>query len=203
MKINPIELSLTDFVDFTTRVSQRKISKIKELKSRGDYETYKDFYKRFREGVIKTHKNSHGKPYLDEILSLTTDEKKIKAFTDLVRGYKKFWGKKEIKWFTPPHKKWSHGNLEIRINPELGLEINGVKYLIKLYFKDEALKKADTKHILAFLQHELKDIAPKDVVMAILDVRKSNLISESTYNLDLIQLFTTEAEALSSLWERL
>ena len=32
---------------------------------------------------------------------------------------------------------WQYEDLTVSVNPELGLEINGRRQLIKLYFKDE------------------------------------------------------------------
>ena len=58
-------------------------------------------------------------------------------YPDVINGYKKFLGRKKLIWFQPPFKVWKIGELEIRLNPELGLEYNNQFYVMKLYFKDE------------------------------------------------------------------
>jgi hypothetical protein len=66
-----------------------------------------------------------------------TDKKKQARYPEAVKSYKRFLGKKEIHWFNPPRAMWKYGGLTVRVNPELGLQIKGKKYAIKLYFKGE------------------------------------------------------------------
>lgn len=50
------------------------------------------------------------------------------------RGYKKWLGRKALSWMEPPQGTWTHGELTVKVRPELMLGINGCPHLIKLYF---------------------------------------------------------------------
>ena len=92
-----------------------------------------------------------------------TDKKKITAYPDLVNGYKKFLGKKAFSWFQPPKNFWQHGGLAVSVNPELGLELNDQRHVVKLYFKVEKLAKIKMDIVTHMMTQELIVPGPKPV----------------------------------------
>jgi hypothetical protein len=192
-----MEIPLTSFIDYTLKTGTPKMTCAKKIKGQMSehYDPAKDFYKRFRDSVQKLHKNDLHKNELSKIVG-TIDFKKASIYSAMITGYKKFLGKKEITWFTPPRKKWKPSSLEIPINPELGLEWDETKYVIKLYLKADAPTKDRSSSILALMNHTLKI---KGVEYALLDVRNSKLHIFENSMASLIPLVEAEAVSLESV----
>lgn len=170
-------VSLTDFVDVVSKAGTSKINKVRSLKHRPAYNPKNDFYKIFRDQLLKIHKNGDPRRELSNILDLLTDKKKIKNYPSLIDGYKRWWGRKTLVWFDPPSETWSANAVDIRVNPELGLEYGGNRYIIKMYLKAEPLTKARVDIITHLMDTALRDRTDQDEIMAVLDVRKSHLIT--------------------------
>jgi hypothetical protein len=198
-----IELSLTDFVDFVCKSGSTKLTKVKQIKNREDYSPATDFYKALREGIQEIHRNNGKKKELKSILDSVSDSKKIKNYTESIEGYKKFWGRKDPVWFEPPMKHWIVSELDVRINPELGLEIDGKKYLIKLYFKSDKLSKEKVTQVLTLMESELRNEVDSDVNMAILDVKNGKLFIKEDRDLTLLPLLKGEAMSFEIMWDDL
>lgn len=194
-----IEISLTDFVDFVSKSGSPKLTKVKQIKTRPDYHPAQDFYKILRDGLQQYHENGADSSELDKILENLNDKRKLQNYAEIITGYKKFLGKKTISTITPPYDHWKIGKLDVRINPEIGLKINGESHIIKLYFKSEDLSKNKITQILA-LMHEVLSIKGKDFIFSILDVRKSKLHSFDESYKDLLPLLKGEANSFETIW---
>jgi hypothetical protein len=131
-----MNISLTSFVDFATKSGMAQITKTREIlkQEQEGYAPYSDFYKKVREGIISYHQSGGGdKKQLDGLCRNLSDERKRLHFEAIVKGYKRFLGRKEIEWFDPPSSPWTVGNLTVRVNPELGLVLKGRPTVVKLY----------------------------------------------------------------------
>ena len=135
-------LSFTDLVDVVSRVGPRKVTALSRIKNRPEYHPAFDYYRRVREHIVCTHQNDCGKEGIEPPEQLTTDRKKWDNYAAIIRGYKQFWGRKKIGWFAPPRKCWHSNDIEVHINPELGLMLNDTPHVVKLYFKADELSKA-------------------------------------------------------------
>lgn len=195
------EISLTDFVDFVIKSGTPKLTKVREIKNRGDYEPAFDFWKQLRDGMQSFHKSgSTKKNELDDAVGMVTDPKKIKRYAPALNGYKRFLGRKKIAWFDPPAEEWSHDDLIVRLNPELGLKIEGNSYVIKLYFKDESPTKHRLDVVLAMLSVVLEPKAQAGTTMAVLDVSKGRLITPKRTVPDVMVLVQGEAASFLQIW---
>jgi hypothetical protein len=136
-----IEITLTDFVDFVSKAGTPKLTVVKNVKKHhiDGYDPQTDFYRAIRKGIVEMHQKAKPKDALDNLLLGLTDKKKQTAYPELVAGYKKFLGKKGYVWFTPPKHKWEHAGLAISVNPEVGLEFDGVRHVVKphIFFDDQ------------------------------------------------------------------
>ena len=122
------DLSLTDLVDYVSKSGTTKLTHAKKLKNREAYSPEKDFYRKLRMDIQEYHKSGKtNKKDLDKIISFTPDPKKLGSYQACVKGYKKWLGKKTYTHFDPPHYHWVRGAVDVRVNPELGLEIGGVQ----------------------------------------------------------------------------
>jgi len=198
-----IKISLTDFIDYVSKVGTTKFSKVKQIVSREEYQPAFDFWKPLREAIIKLHKNSEDKNVLDRVLLDLKDKKKHERYSILIKKYKSFIGRKKIEWFDPPHKEWKYDNLKIVLNPELGLEINGKLYVIKLYFKSEKLSQKKADLILLLMNNKLKKGHYKEVTFAILDIERNKLFEHTRLDNTFLALLEGEALSFIKIWESL
>lgn len=198
------EISLSDFISFVNKTGNAKMTKVKQLKNRDDYEPFSDFYKPLREKIQQIHKTGKERKELDTILPSLSDPKKINSYPPLIDGYKKWWGKKKISFFVPPSKKWKVGEIEIRINPELGLEYNSQFHVVKLFFKDEKINKQQIDQILTLMEYELRSkVNEPEIKFALLDVRKSRLYIKKDNNLAELPLLLGEAQSFETIWKHI
>jgi hypothetical protein len=169
------KVPLTTVVDFVSKAGTPKLTVVKGFKNRPAYDPATDFYKALREEIARMHQKNAPKKSLDQFVG-TAYPKKQGHYAAVVAGYKKFLGSKAISWFQPPSKTWAAGGLTVAVNPELGLEIGGVKHAIKLYFKGEKLALNKVEVINHLMNLTLSD--PKDpVVCGVLDTRNATLFT--------------------------
>ena len=198
-----IDISLTDFVDFTTKNGKPRLTLVKEIRNRGKYDPKHDFWRTVREGIIEFHRTGDGnKADLDVLGTGQTHKPKKTAYPIVIKAYQKFLGRKSIEWFEPDRANWSSNGLTVRVNPELGLEINGVSHLIKLYFKDEGLTKRKVDMILHLMDVSLGE-RPEGTKLALLDVRNAKLYADDMPDPDLQHLLSGEAAAFAAMWRSL
>jgi len=188
-------VSLTTFVDFVSKAGTPKATVVRKWKESGDYEIVTDFYKRVREAIVEYHKN--GAP-VDN--ALAGCNKKIPHFNGIIAGHKKWVRRKDLKWFAPPTEVWQCGQLSVSINPELGLSVEGVPHLIKLYFKGDRLAKSRVNIITQLMTSALASATRRDCVMAVLDVRNAKLFSGQGNDLRLEAQLRAEAAYWNTLW---
>lgn len=196
-------ISLNDFVGFLNKTGRHRLSHVKQIKNRPDYEKNFDFYAPFREAVQALHKKDLDKNELDKLIDNLTDRKKQSNYPALVNGYKKFWGRKSLKWFKPPKKDWKIGDVSIRINPELGLEYNNKFYVIKLYLKEDPIRKDQIDQILSLMEMQLRSkVLDPEIQFAFLNVRKSKLyIYDSKVFNDVKDSIAIEAKTFNEYWK--
>lgn len=198
-----IEISLTDFIDFVGKSGTARITKVKQIKTRDEYHPASDFYKPLREGIIELHEQDGKKAGLDALLAGLTDEKKMKNYPAAVEGYKKFWGRKKMDWFAPPHTHWKIGELDMKINPELGLCWNDQAYVIKLYLKAEKLTKDRVGQILSLMESQLRKKTGDDTLFCVLDMKNAKLFCNSDKDKSQMTLLESEAIGFEALWKRI
>lgn len=204
-----IEISLTDFVGFVNKMGNAKLNHVKAIKERSKYEPYMDFYKVIREAIIKLHKRKQNKELLDKVLEEVMDPKKKSCYPEIVAGYKKFLGRKQFEWIAPPKKDWKIGNITITVNPEIGLEEkkkDGTSnfYIIKLYFKDDALKKYQADQILTLMEMQLRSkVKEQEIKFAILDVRRNKFHVKNERDLKELPLLEGEAHSFATIWSKI
>lgn len=195
-----INISLTDFIDYVSKVGTSKFTLVNKIYSRDEYQPAFDFWKPLREGFIDLHQNNKDKSELDKILNNLTDKKKINRYPALIESYKSFLGRKKIEWFAPPFKEWKINDLIIKLNPELGLKINDKLYVIKLYFKSDSLSQNKADLIILLMNTKLKKGDYKEATFAILDVERKKLFEKTKLKKDHLSLLEGEALSFINIW---
>lgn len=198
-----IQISLTDFVDYISKSGSPKMTLVRQLKAREDYHPVKDYYRILRDGLEEFHIDGKDKRELDKLVEGLNDKSKQKNYEELILAYKGFLGKKKITWFAPPFKHWKNNDLMIRLNPELGLEINGQKHIIKLYFKSDPISRNRVDLILTLLSNELKT-KKSDFKIGLLDIRAKKLYTDDKLDpVELLPLLIGEAVSLETIWKKI
>lgn len=191
------DISLTDFVDFAIKTPASQFTKVRQIYSRGSYEPKFDFWKALREGIQDVHEKNKK---LDGVLDKITDAKKTPRYASAVKSYDKFISKqKGLAWFKPPVAVWTYSELNVRINPELGLVLDGQKHVVKLYFKDENPTKQRLEFVFAMMRIGLQ--LGSVTLPAVLDVSKGKIIVPKSMGEDLLPLLQAQALAFVHLWK--
>lgn len=198
-----INITQTDYIDFISKSGISKLTKVKALVNRPEYHPSFDFYKKLRDEIIDTLKLGKKKTDLLNLVSQVPDRKKHQRYQHLIERFTRFLGRKKIQWFNPPSTAWSYKDLGIKMNPELGLDINGEKFIIKLYFKDTPLKKKDIKVLLWMMTQSLCEGIFKGYKCALLDIEKGKIFEYEEDESSIISLVEGEADYFIRLWNDL
>jgi hypothetical protein len=196
------KVSLTYFVDFVMKSGMPKLNIVRDFKERDKYEPFADFYKQAREAIVEAHKGPLPKKSLDRFLLNVKEEKRRKVYPSVIKGHKRFLGNRAVEWFVPPTSAWTVGGVELNVNPELGLIIDDVPHVIKLYFKEGRLVANRVSAIVHLMTVALTSEAPGSV-FGLLDVRHSRLHVLKAPNPSLHALLEGEAAAFSAMYTAL
>jgi hypothetical protein len=195
-------ISLTDFVDFVAGVGPTKLTKVRQIKSRqGQEYAYRfDYWRELREAIIVFHSEATGdKKYFDRFID-SLEQKKQESYGPLAASYKSFLGRKRITSTPTERTMWTHKDLQVRVNPELRLNINNKDYLLKLYFKATELTKTRVDVILLLMKHALPSTDP--ISYGLLDVQHNRLYDSPPQD-RLLPLLYGEAESFVAMWNAL
>ncbi|NRR31096.1 hypothetical protein HSX11_12990 [Oxalobacteraceae bacterium] len=193
-------ITLSDVVDVFSKSGTPKATNVRHIKNRPDYSPATDFYRPLRIALTALHANGKDRKALDSILPTISDLKKIKIYNELVEGYKKYWGRKDISWFNPPRGTYSHSGVDVRVNPELGLVIDGKRSVIKLYLKTDEITKQRIELIPALMEISLRQHLQKDDIVGLLDVRKGKLHLLGTSITPATAMVNAELAYIATLW---
>lgn len=199
-----MEVSLSEFVDFILKSGIPRMTHVKNLQGRGQYSPATDYYKGLREAIVEFHSGgSADGSILEQALARHVANHKGSKYPVRLEAYRRFLGKKSAEWFVPPRAEWRFEDLVVRLNPELGLRLNGNATVIKVYWKEQKLTMRQVELILFMMRKELGPLAPEGTTMAILDLPSAKLLTEGKSNLDLSPLLRSEARAFIELWKSL
>lgn len=198
------QMNMVQFAEIMMSAWPQKLNKINAIKKKPAYQPKTDYYKQIREYIKSFHE--HGKA-LDEFADaseIVSGIRKHNNYTQLVKAYIRFLkSSKPVRYFIPYRGKCLSGDLEIIVNPEIGLELNGHQYLIKLYFKKDPLKKQRAAIITWLMENALRMYVNPDIKMAVLDVARSKLYIASAPAFDTPLAIQAEASCISQLWDAL
>ncbi len=196
-----MEIPLTSFMDFVIKSGSPKMTAAEKIKKNLNepYDPITDYYKRFREGVQEMHKSNRSKSELLDIIGSLPDNK-LENYATMASGYQKFLGKKAYEWIEPARKIWKHNDIEVTINPEVGLKLSDERLLVKLYLKADKPSKDRVASILALMKNTIQS---EDWKYCLLDVRNATMYSYDIRMDRLIPLVAGESDSLALILSRL
>lgn len=194
-----LSITMTTFVDFVSATGTARLTKVRQAKQfyGAPWAPERDFYKPFRDRVDDLFNAGWDAQKLRESLAGVTDPKKVDNYEECREGLTKWVGRKTITALPARRSTWTGGALQVSVNPELHVEIDGKPYLIKLYMKSDALSKPKANTSL----HLLGKKAAAGTTVGVLDVRRSKLFVPTVNIAGMDALLKAEATALVSLWE--
>ncbi|NLE11487.1 MAG: hypothetical protein GX630_08245 [Actinobacteria bacterium] len=194
-------ISLTDFVDVVSKSGTPKANKVAQIKNRPEYAPAVDFYKPLREFIVDNHKSGLPKFAITSVLASITDPKKLSNYPAVAEGYRKWWGNKVLEWFDPAVGSFAAHGVDVVVNPELGLFVNGTPYVIKLYFKADPLSKTRVDVVTHMMEEALRGSFTGDETMAVLDVRRAKLLAPTVPIPRLTAALHAELAYIAAIWE--
>jgi len=123
---------LSKFVEFTVAQGTSRVRIVADSKK--DYEPQRDFYKRLREITRRQFIDGWNSAAYKQALKKAATSKKLNSYEACRRGVTKWASGKQLSATKGGSKVWSAGGLDVRVNPELDLSINGDFFSTKLYF---------------------------------------------------------------------
>ena len=194
------EISLTSFTDYVLANGPSKLTRVGTIMDQlaDEYSPARDHYRGVREGIIAHHDGK--KDALDKCVAVA-DKRRVASYTAVVASYKAFLRR------NPPSDAgigrtgyWEHGDLTVRVNPEIRLELPDGDYFIKLYFKAEKVSKPRADVIL----HLMKTMLPsRRTSVAVLDVREGRLFPYRSPKINMGAYLAGEAAGFSEMWRLL
>ena len=193
-------ITFTDLIEVLTKSGSPKATKVAQIKNRHAYDPATDFYKALREGLIQLHKTGGVKADLSKLQKGLSDPKKIVNYPLMVAGYRKWWGNKSLAWFDPKGNTYTQSGIDVAVNPEIGLTINGQRQVVKLYLKTDTLTKTKADLIVTLMQHVIGPLEPAGTLFSVLDVRNSKLFTYSATGKNFKPMVDAELSYIATLW---
>jgi len=184
------------FIDFVLTSGIGRLTRAKQLKQESGHTT--DFYQPAREVFVHMHTKGLDTIVLDDLLASLVDPRERRIFQKVVNGYKKFLRQGKMTWFEPPMRDYPLGSLSVRVDPELGLFINGRPHAIKLYFRGDPLSPQRAMVINQLLANAFQTTW-QGTVFAVLDVRRARLFPYRPKS-EVGLLLKAEAASLATLY---
>jgi hypothetical protein len=199
-----MKVSLTELVDVVARAGSPKATRVAQIKARSfdEYRPFKDFYKSLREVLVATHKCGEAKNALDTRLENVHEPTRRRRYDELIRQYKAWWGRKNIEWFPAPTATYTGSGVSVSVNPELGMDFGGHRYVVKLYFKAEPLKRSSADLITGLMALALD--GQGDEKFAVLDIQRGKLFLREGRPSDvLVAVIDAELAYIAHIWPSL
>lgn len=205
MKQNDIKISMTEFVNFVNSSGMAKMTIVANAKMKHEQEDGNpyDYWKDFKDEIKKQLKRGGKKEDLQEIVEHMREEVRDN-YNEMIAGFTKFWKPTRMKWLNPIKRMAHIGGVKMIINPEIGIEWQDKKYMIKLFLKaNESLDKRHADIVLALMECELREKVDDDVEFAILDVKRGKLFTHVNDNPRLLVLLKSEGREFSDMWREI
>ncbi|MBN1461645.1 MAG: hypothetical protein JXA57_19105 [Armatimonadetes bacterium] len=197
------KIRMQDFAHLTRvpEKSRRPIVSKAWQQSLQEYPVQGDYYKQVREGMVRVHKRGESIDKLADIINKVHHDKQPHV-ARVVKAYIQ-WCEGHVLEFFPARKGyWQAHGVDVRVNPELGLVIDGVPHLIKVNFTKSPVPVAEAK-IMAHLMHRaLAPQVPENCVMAVLDLATDTLYGSTKPSPELDAVLDEHAAEVWELWEQ-
>ena len=195
-----MQITSTTYIDFLLATGLTRVRKVREARRHYEdgYAQGSDYYGPVREGIIAVHRDGADPAALNQILAGALPQRR-EHYRACIDGHQHFMRNKGFVWTRRPKAEfWSYGDLQVKVNPELLLTIDGRPHRTKLYFKGEPLRQARADLLIELLKSP-KDTG--DIDVGILDVRRARLFAQKRFSPDYQVLLQSEALSFAAMWQ--
>jgi hypothetical protein len=205
-----VKTSLTSFIDFTSVVGLRRARVPAQLRAMYDDPTRHpwDYYG----PMIEAIKNGLGSRDMQTAVMAALADAQARALEHRSRGQLKHYGELaegalalsrklgRVTLFDPPTASWLHGDLVIRISPQVGLQRQGRQEAWLLYLKEPVLTQATADPALIIMSEAFQD--QPEIVPRVVDVRRATVFGLGAHRnrAKLASWVRGEAELFVRLW---
>ncbi|MCD6282271.1 hypothetical protein J7J84_01515 [bacterium] len=170
------------------------------------YDPMLDYWKQLREAIIEFHRaaRTSSRVRLQNQIGAVHAANKVINYQACVNDYLGWLGRKTAVWFDFQCTNYTQGGVRVKVNPELGLEINGTPHLVKLYFKADGLSKRAVDPLLHLIgANSSRNDGGRRPTPAILDIRQRKLYTPTRTVAGLSALLQGEAAAFETIYRQL
>ena len=196
-----MRVSLTTFIDFTAANGPSRATVVNRAKDQAeDYEPAADFYRGIRNTIVKVLQYDLDRDMIADSAD-TAHKNRVRHYRECASGFLKWWGRKDITWIDRPSPEiWRSGDLEVRINPEVLIEVKSTM-LIKMYFKSPPISKRRIDATLYLL--DSTRISSEADKVGVLDVRRGKLFTPPIRTPNIDAYLVGEAASFAAMWDAL
>lgn len=204
-----LKISLTNFLTFNSKVSMSAKRKyIADFKS-SEYFPGMDYWKDLRSGIQQVALGKIDPVDLIELSEGMSDSKSKR--TNYLHNAKKFIGfvkNKNIKYFSVGSAAWTlDDKISINASPEIGMEIDDIKYCVKIYYKkpksDTKVNLRNTAATLTLMKAATKNFDDTDCKYAVLNLQNGRFLTSVSNSADDIVDLELEAENYLNIWNHI
>lgn len=164
-----IRIGLTNFLRFMSATGLTRVNAVDEALQ--EYRDWKDYYRDLREQMILALKD-HDPERLRRFMRDRALDARTPHFSVCAAGLIEWMAVTDYRFIrVQKGGRWSEGELQISVNPEVAIAVDGVEYLVKLYLAKGSLSKP-ARAAFAWLVRETHGSA---MTPALLEVRKHRL----------------------------
>lgn len=177
------------FANFVTEKPNKRKRYVNKIINKEPYAFKKDYYSILRIKLISAIKKNKSLIELNQMLK-KINPKKHDHYEVLIDQIQNFMQGIKYIWVEPPKNIVEYSGLQLKVNPEIGINIKGETLFIKMYFKQDQIENEKVNVMLKIMQDSIKEDY-QNAKVAILDIRRCELhkkdINEEItipYNLD-------------------
>lgn len=177
------------FANFVIEKPNKRKKYVNKIINKEPYAFEKDYYSILRTKLVSYIKKNKSLIELNQMLK-KINPKKHDHYEILIDKIQNFMQGVKYTWIEPPKNIIEYSGLQVKVNPEIGIDINGETLFIKMYFKQPQISLEKVNIMLKIMQDSIKEDYPNAKV-AILDIRRCELYKKEAndeilipYNLD-------------------
>ena len=185
------------FANFVTEKPNKRKKYVNKIINKEPYAFEKDYYSVLRIKLISTIKKNKSLIELNQMLK-KINPKKHNHYEVLIDQIQNFMQGVKYIWVEPPKNIIEYSGLQLKVNPEIGININGETLFIKMYFKQDQIENEKVNVMLKIMQDSIKEDY-QNAKVAILDVRRC-VLHKKDINEEIIIPYNLDQEA--RVWQR-
>jgi hypothetical protein len=195
-----MQISSTTFIDFLFKPDISKVAFVRQTRRRYEqpFKQGMDYYGRLRDGMISVLRDGADLSILDAVVEEAPSNRRDN-YEACIAGFRRWLASRQgIVWVRRPKMRlWTRGALEVRLNPELLVNVDGKPHRVKLYVQGTPKLSQRRANLLI---HLLGSEGSDGDNIGVLDVRRGRLFAQTVSSPDFDTLLDAGASTFVTLW---